>query len=108
MNHVVANRVFVKLEFNQEFEQRFKDRAGQIDKQPGFIRMDVLKPQSDKTPYVILTYWQDEPAFKNWVGSDDFKIAHQNPMSKEAFIETTSKTKHLADGYTDDHLINFM
>jgi len=50
MSYVVANRVFVKQEYSQEFEQRFKNRAGQIDKQPGFVRMEVLKPQSEKTP----------------------------------------------------------
>ena len=87
MSYVVANRVFVKQEYSQEFEQRFKDRAGQIDKQPGFSRMEVLRPQSDKTPYVILTYWKDEQAFNHWVGSEDFKIAHQNPMTKDAFLE---------------------
>ena len=87
MSYVVANRVFVKQEYCQEFERRFKNRAGQIDKQPGFVRMEVLKPRSDTTPYVVLTYWKDEPAFNNWVGSEDFKIAHQNPMTKDAFLE---------------------
>ncbi|VAX01979.1 hypothetical protein MNBD_GAMMA22-2589 [hydrothermal vent metagenome] len=87
MNYMVANRVFVKQEYCQEFEQRFRDRSGQIDKQPGFIRMEVLKPKSENTPYVILTLWHDEQAFNNWVGSDDFKMAHQNPMPKEAFID---------------------
>jgi len=87
MSYVVANRVFVKQEYSQEFEQRFKNRAGQIDKQPGFVRMEVLKPQSEKAPYVILTHWKDEQAFNNWVGSEDFKIAHQNPMTKDAFLE---------------------
>ena len=87
MNYVVANRVFVKQKYSEEFEQRFKKRAGQIDKQPGFVRMEVLKPKSKETPYVILTHWKDEPAFKSWVGSEDFNIAHQNPMTKDAFLE---------------------
>ncbi|MFV1984930.1 MAG: antibiotic biosynthesis monooxygenase [Thiohalomonadales bacterium] len=87
MGYMVANRIFVKLEYNQEFEQRFKDRAGQIDKQPGFVRMQVLKPESEKTPYVVLTEWQNEQAFQNWVGSEDFKIAHKNPMTKDAFLD---------------------
>jgi heme-degrading monooxygenase HmoA len=85
MSYVVANRVFVKPEYADEFEQRFKNRVGQIDQQPGFVLMEVLKPQSDNTPYVVLTHWQDEQAFQNWVGSTDFKLAHQNPMAKEAF-----------------------
>jgi heme-degrading monooxygenase HmoA len=87
MTYVVANRVFVKPDYTDEFEQRFKSRAGQIDQQPGFVLMEVLKPRSDDTPYVVLTHWQDEQAFQNWVGSDDFKLAHQNPMAKEAFLD---------------------
>ncbi len=87
MSYVVANRVFVKPEYSSEFEQRFKSRAGQIDKQAGFVRMEVMKPQSDNTPYVILTHWKDEAAFQNWVGSEDFKIAHANPMAQDAFLE---------------------
>ncbi len=46
-----------------------------------------LRPQSEKTPYVVLTHWDSEQAFHNWVGSDDFKLAHQNPMSKDAFLD---------------------
>jgi heme-degrading monooxygenase HmoA len=87
MEYVVANRVFVKPEFCQEFEQRFQNRAGQINQQPGFVLMEVLKPQSDNTPYVVLTHWEDEQAFQNWVGGEDFKIAHQNPMIKDAFLD---------------------
>lgn len=87
MAYVVANRVYVNPGFEEEFETRFKNRAGEIDKQPGFVSMEVLKPESDGTPYVVLTHWQDEAAFKNWVGSEDFKKAHANPMSKEAFAE---------------------
>ena len=87
MTYVVANRVFVKPEYADEFEQRFAKRAGQIDQQPGFVLMEVLKPRGDDTPYVVLTHWQDEQAFENWVGSEDFKLAHQNPMDRNAFLE---------------------
>ena len=87
MSYVVANRVFVKQQYCQEFEQRFKDRAGQINQQPGFVLMEVLKPQSEKTPYVVLTHWKNEQAFQSWVGSEDFKLAHQNPMDKDAFLD---------------------
>ncbi len=87
MSYVVANRVFVKQSYAGEFEQRFRNRSGQINQQPGFVRMEVLKPQSEKTPYVVLTHWENEQAFRNWVGSEDFKRAHQNPMDKDAFLD---------------------
>lgn len=83
--YIVANRVNVAEGYQAEFEQRFRKRAGQIDKQPGFVSMQILQPVSDDTPYVVLTTWQDESAFKAWVGSEDFKEAHRNPMPKEAF-----------------------
>jgi heme-degrading monooxygenase HmoA len=82
---IVANRVPVASGWEDTFEGRFRQRAGQIDQQPGFVRMQVLKPQSDDTPYVVLTTWQDKAAFEAWVGSDDFKLAHSNPMPREAF-----------------------
>ncbi len=94
MTYVVSNREFVKPEYAQESEQRFRNRAGQINQQPGFIQMQILKPQSENTPYIVLTHWESEQAFKNWVGSEDFKIAHQNPMPKSAFEDGGSIEQH--------------
>lgn len=82
---IVANRVPVASGWEERFEQRFAQRAGQIDKQPGFVRMQILRPEGEDTPYIVLTTWQDKASFKSWVGSDDFKLAHSNPMPKEAF-----------------------
>ena len=82
---IVANRVPVASGWEENFEERFRKRAGQIDKQPGFVRMQILKPDSDDTPYVVLITWQDKVSFESWVGSDDFKLAHSNPMPSEAF-----------------------
>jgi len=85
MQFIVANRISVASGFESMFEERFQNRAGQIDKQAGFVRMQILKPKSEGSPYIVLTTWEDEAAFENWVKSEDFKVAHQNPMPKEAF-----------------------
>jgi heme-degrading monooxygenase HmoA len=83
--YVVTNRVPVIADYVEMFEQRFRERAGQIDKQPGFVQMQVMRPDKPGVPYVVQTTWADKQAFEAWVGSDDFKLAHQNPMPKEAF-----------------------
>ena len=62
--------------------------AGQVDKQPGFLRMEIMRPADDDTPYLVMTVWRDEKAFHDWVESDDFKLAHQNPLPKEAYKAT--------------------
>lgn len=91
---VVSNRVFVKDSFAEQFEQRFRTRAAQIDKQPGFIDMMVMKPTSENAPWVVQTRWQDRAAFDNWVGSEDFRRSHANPMPKEAFSQPGQLEMH--------------
>ena len=85
MHYIVANRIPVASGFETMFEERFQNRAGLIDKQAGFVRMQVLRPKESGAPYIVLTTWENEDAFRNWVGSEDFKVAHQNPMPEEAF-----------------------
>ncbi len=92
--YVVANRVYVKPEWSKEFETRFRDRAGEIDKQPGFLQLHVIKPVDGDSPYVVLTTWQDEAAFDTWVGSEDFRASHQHPMRKEASSEPGAMERH--------------
>jgi heme-degrading monooxygenase HmoA len=91
---VVANRVYITPEWAEQFEERFRNRAGQIDKQTGFVRIEILRPMSEETPYVVLTTWKDQQAFQNWVGSDDFKKAHKNPLPKEAFSREGQFEQH--------------
>lgn len=92
--YVVTNRVYVHPDWHEEFEKRFQKRAGQIDKQAGFRRMQILKPNSADTPYIVYTEWEDEQTFKQWVGSEDFKLAHQNPMPEEAFNKKGALEQH--------------
>ncbi len=91
---IVANRVYVAAGWEEEFEERFRRRAGRIEQQPGFVRMEVLKPVSEDTPYVVSTTWENEQAFRAWVGSADFKEAHANPLPKEAFSGQSRLEQH--------------
>jgi len=92
----VANRIFLKPEFHQEFEQRFKNRIehGSLHQQPGFIRFQIHKPVSETAPYVVHTTWQDKSSFDAWVGSEDFANAHRNPLPEEAFAQKGSMEIH--------------
>ena len=92
--YIVANRLPITPDWQDEFEERFRKRAGEIDKQAGFIRMQILKPDTEGAPNVVLTTWEDHNSFHSWVGSDDFKLAHQNPLPQEAFSGKPSMEKH--------------
>ncbi len=91
---IVSNRVYVSDEFRADFEARFRQRAGEIDRQPGFVQMQVLAPAKAGTPYVVQTQWQDRASFDVWVGSEDFRRAHANPLPPEAFTQPGGLEMH--------------
>ena len=81
---VVSNRIQVAKGHEKEFESRFEGRAGLVDKMPGFIRFELLKPiQSDY--FVVHTYWENPDAFHAWTESTEFQEAHKNRPRSEIF-----------------------
>ncbi len=91
---VVTNRVPVAEGYRSEFEARFRNRAGQIEQNPGFISMRIMRPARDGHPYLVQTTWESREAFDQWVGSDDFRQAHANPMPKSAFDGPSEMEMH--------------
>lgn len=85
----VANRIYVKAEHAAAFEARFQARAGLVDKMPGFISNQVLRPVNDGDPYVVFTLWQSRQDFLNWVRSDEFVKGHaqSGTLPKDAFTK---------------------
>lgn len=81
---VVANRISVTKGFEKAFEERFKSRARKVDRMPGFIRNEVLRPLESEY-YIILTYWKDKETFSSWTESKEFKEAHKNKPLPEMF-----------------------
>jgi heme oxygenase (mycobilin-producing) len=92
----VANRIYVEKEYADAFEQRFRERAGLVDKMPGFISNQVLRPVNDGDPYVVFTIWQSRGDFLNWVRSDEFVKGHaqSGTLPKEAFSKSNVLEMH--------------
>ena len=84
---VVMNRFPVKPEFADQFEARIRNRPGQVEKQPGFIRVQLLRPASVDDPYIVLTLWETQAHFEAWVNHPDFTRKHAGPrrLSKDIF-----------------------
>jgi heme oxygenase (mycobilin-producing) len=92
----VANRIYVKQEFADAFEQRFRERAGLVDQMAGFISNYVLRPVNDGEPYVVFTMWNSRQDFMNWVRSDAFVKGHaqSGTLPKEAFFQPNMLELH--------------
>lgn len=85
---VVMNNIPVTEEGRPVFEYRFKNRAGMVEREPGFIAIRVLRPLNSDT-YVIFTEWESQIAFKNWQASSSFQQAHKNPGADH--VDTNKK-----------------
>ena len=81
---VVTNRIPVAKGHEADFEERFRNRAGLIDKEPGFIRNEILRPIKGDF-YLVKTYWRSQTDFERWTKSDSFRQAHSNRPPAEMF-----------------------
>ena len=84
----VANRIYVKQEYAEAFEQRFRERAGLVDQ--------ILRPVNEGDPYVVFTIWNTREDFLNWVRSDAFVKGHaqSGTLPKEAFSQSNVLEMH--------------
>lgn len=85
---VVMNRFFVKPEFAAQFEARVQNRPRQVDQQPGFRRVQLLRPSNPDDPYIVLTVWETREQFEAWVKADTFTARHAGPRTLSADIFT--------------------
>jgi heme oxygenase (mycobilin-producing) len=76
-NFVAINYISCKPHYKERFEQLFSSRAHAIDKLPGFIDMEVLKPNEEDDKYLIVSYWASEENFKTWTKSPEFLEGHK-------------------------------
>jgi heme-degrading monooxygenase HmoA len=92
---VVTNRVFVKPEFADAFEEAFRNRPHAVDASHGFLKNEVLRPLRPDAPYLVVTYWESQADFEAWVKSDAFKKAHSGGvLGRDAFAAPSVVEMH--------------
>lgn len=82
---VVTNRIPVAKGHEADFEERFRNRAGLIDTEPGFIRSEILRPIKGDV-YLVKTYWRSQTDFGQWTKSESFRKAHSDRPPAEMFV----------------------
>ena len=73
---VAINYITCEPHYQERFEQLFGTRANAIDRMPGFVNMQVLKPTGEGE-YLIVSHWSSEEAFKTWTSSPEFMEGHK-------------------------------
>jgi heme-degrading monooxygenase HmoA len=91
---VVSNRIPVAKGHEDEFAERFRNRAQLVEGHPGFIRLEICRPvpvalhgreMGGSDYHVVLTYWTKKEDFLAWVQSEDFRTAHSQRSPEGMF-----------------------
>lgn len=73
---VVMNRITVAEGRHEEFEENFGGRELAVHLMPGFVDLEVLRPQEGSL-YIVLTRWKTRQDFEQWTQSEVFLAAHK-------------------------------
>lgn len=76
MSVVKINVLTVPAERREVLEERFGARAGEVDTTPGFESFQLLRPTDDSDRYFVVTQWESEEAFDDWMSSRAFQRGH--------------------------------
>ena len=77
LGFVAINTIHCQPSYVPRFEALFQSRAHAIDRMPGFQNMQVLRPAKPGDPYLIVSHWESEHAFKSWTSSPEFLEGHR-------------------------------
>lgn len=78
---VKINAIAVPEGAGPELEKRFAARAGAVEKSPGFLGFQLLRPTAGESRYFVVTHWEDEESFAAW-RDGDARAAHAGERRK--------------------------
>ena len=80
---VKINAITVPEGMGPELERRFAARAGDVDKMPGFLGFQLLRPVKGDDRYFVVTHWDSDEHFQAWTSSQQFNQAHARAESAD-------------------------
>jgi len=83
MSVVKINAISVPPQAAEELERRFAARAGTVEKSPGFLGFQLLRPTAGEERYFVVTQWADEESFAAWRDGSG-RAAHAAPADGPA------------------------
>lgn len=73
---VFISHLSVPVEDRAELERHFRERSGLVDGFPGFLYLQLLRPQGGEASHAFLTAWEDRDAFRRYMTSREHAVSH--------------------------------
>lgn len=78
MVFVAVNALAVPDGRGEQLEQRFAARAGLVENSAGFRSFELWRPLSGTSQYLVVTRWEDESFYQQWLQSRQFAEGHSD------------------------------
>ncbi len=102
---VAINYILCEDNYRERFEQLFATRAHAIDRMPGFVDMQVLRPNKPGE-YLIVSHWDSEDAFKTWTSSPEFLEGHKRGFEDIRIAKERGEKSPMSSSFKTYEVIN--
>lgn len=82
----------------EALERHFRDRARLVDGMPGFLYLQLLRPEAGSASHTFLTAWEAREEFRQYMQSEEHRVSHSREPA-EIMARTTVRHEafdHLA------------
>ena len=59
-----------------QLERHFRERSGLVDGFPGFLYLQLMRPQAGEATHTFLTAWESREAFREYMRSQEHAASH--------------------------------
>lgn len=81
---VVASDLEVDPVGAPALEEAFLRRLGEVEQHAGFQRLEVWRDDHREGSYVMVTWWDDEAAFRSYMRSSEHRTSHDRIPTEPA------------------------
>jgi heme-degrading monooxygenase HmoA len=73
---VFISHLTVPPEDHASLEHHFRERSRLVDGFPGFLYLQLMRPQAGSATHTFLTAWESRDAFRAYMGSEEHAASH--------------------------------
>lgn len=73
---IFVSHLLVPEDDHEALERHFRERSRLVDDFPGFLYLQLLRPQAGDASHVFLTAWENRAAFARYMKSQEHAVSH--------------------------------
>lgn len=74
---VFVSHLRVPPEDRETLQRHFRERARLVDRFPGFLYLQILRPEAGEAGFAFLSAWEDREAFRRYMRSAEHAASRE-------------------------------